>query len=41
LSHGISYSNALKKRTPGNDSSLQKAQEPGAPDKRRDSKDEG
>ena len=40
-SHETSYSNALRRNTPGNHTSLQKAQEPGAPDERRDNKDEG
>ena len=40
-SHGTSYSNALKRNTPGNDASPQKTQEPGASDERRDNKDEG
>ena len=40
-SHGTSYSNALKRNTPGNDASPRKTQEPGACDERRDNKDEG
>ena len=41
LFYGTSYSNALKRNTPGNGASLQKTQEPGAPDGRRDDRDEG
>ena len=40
-SHGTSYSNALKRNTPGDYASIQKPQKPGAPDERRDNKDEG
>ena len=40
-SYGTSYSNAVKRNTPGNDASSPKVQEPGAPDERRDNKDEG
>ena len=39
--HGTSYNNALKRNTPGDYAILQKPQEPGAPDKRRDNKAEG
>ena len=40
-SHGVSYSNALKRNTSCNDASPLRIQEPGPPNERRDKRDEG